>query len=341
VKNNKSRKLPLILSIIVSLGLIIYLFSRVDLNSFLNQFDRVNLALFIPYFIFYVALTFLSFYLRAIRWRELLPNGRELSLSALFDATFLGTFGNTVLPLRAGEFIRPWALSKWQPITFGASFAGVVSERVFDVFALMVCIGLASGELHELPEIVIVGARALGLVALIIAVGMIISYFYAAQVIEISKKCLIIFPAQIRERLLSLITEFVNGLKSIKNLKGLAIVIGSSLLIWAVISLAAQVVLWMFDIYPSFWVGFVTNIMVGLAVAAPSSPGFVGVIQAGCVLSLSRIYHYEEEFALAYSLLYHLLSVLVIVIYSLFVLTKRGLKLSSLLHAAEPENTST
>ena len=51
-----------------------------------------------------------------------------------------------------------------------------------------------------------------------------------------------------------------------------------------------QVALWMFGEFPSFWVGTMINVMLALAVAAPSAPGFIGTYQFGCVVALTYIY---------------------------------------------------
>ncbi|MGA1531013.1 MAG: hypothetical protein ACO398_09770, partial [Kiritimatiellia bacterium] len=91
-----------------------------------------------------------------------------------------------------------------------------------------------------------------------------------------------------------------------------------------------QVLLWGFGIYPSWWVGMMLNVMIALAVAAPSAPGFVGTFQVGCIVALSTIYGYSKEFAMAYSMIAHVFQMALIVVAGIVVLQLRGMKFSQL-----------
>src|SRR5437867_1176139 len=57
-----------------------------------------------------MATTLLGFWIRAVRWGSLIHGPHPIRRNHLFGATMIGFMANNVLPLRLGEFIRPWAL---------------------------------------------------------------------------------------------------------------------------------------------------------------------------------------------------------------------------------------
>src|SRR5512144_560017 len=79
-----------------------------------------------------------TYFVRALRWRELLGRMARPSLSALFRATMIG-FTALFLVGRAAEMIvRPAALSVRERVHPSASYATVMIERVFDMVMVVV-----------------------------------------------------------------------------------------------------------------------------------------------------------------------------------------------------------
>ncbi len=74
------------------------------------------------------------FPLRARRWEALLvPIAGRLSFSPLWQSTAVGMMMNNVVPARAGEFARAFALSRAEPrVKFTAAFASLAVDRLFD-----------------------------------------------------------------------------------------------------------------------------------------------------------------------------------------------------------------
>ena len=63
-------------------------------------------------FLLVCVVTIFGFWLRAVRWRLFIQTDADLPTDSLFSATMIGFMANNVLPLRLGEFVRPWALSR-------------------------------------------------------------------------------------------------------------------------------------------------------------------------------------------------------------------------------------
>ena len=329
----------LLFGCLLSAGILYFIGRSLDWTAFFQEFKKLNGA----YLLVFCALVMLSFWLRAIRWQLLLPSSAGATAGNLLEACFLGFFATMVLPLRAGEIVRPWYLSKIAPPSFSAGFASIITERVFDVFGLFVLIALCSSKLQNVPGYVTVGAQALGILALVIAVVMLLAYLRAEMMIAFGEKTANLLFAErapeLCEKLIEMGREFVEGLKAIENFGQLLLVLFWTLLLWLIIASLYQLALYAFGIFPPMSVGIVVCVLVALAVSAPSAPGFLGTFQLGCVLALSVVFGYSEEFAVAYSIVVHAIQALLLVIIGVFILMRRGLSFAEM--RAEPSETGT
>lgn len=331
VQSSKKKNIRgLVLAIAFSAALILFLVKNIEWQLFLNEFHRINFA----YLPLLLLLHFFSLWLRAIRWRYLLPTKAGLSLRKLFEATLIGIFATCVLPFRAGEFVRPWALSRWQPVSFSAGFASVVTERVCDVLVLLGMLGLCLSRIDQAPTFVIAGAKALAVLSLLILAAMIVAYLNASFLLRVVRRIVAFFLSTryptIADRILSMVEEFINGLRAISSLTELLAVIFWSVSVWVSTVAFYQVGLWTFGEFPSILAGTTVTVLIALAVAAPSAPGFLGTFQIGCVAALTGIYGYTKEFSLAYSVTLHAFQVSIAIATGFYILRAEGLQLGQL-----------
>src|SRR5690242_6219080 len=79
------------------------------------------------------------FALRARRWRTILePVAGKLAFGPLWRATTIGMMVNNVVPARAGEIARAYALTREAPVPFATSLASLAVDRLFDAVVLLV-----------------------------------------------------------------------------------------------------------------------------------------------------------------------------------------------------------
>lgn len=325
-------------SLLVSAVILGFLAYRLDWPTFFRELGSIRL-LYLPLL---VALVFGAFWIRALRWRHLLPTDVGAPRGTLLQATLVGFTATFILPLRAGEIIRPWILSRWHPVGFAVGFASIVTERVFDALTLMVLLGLTLGHMEEVPPLVTTGANVMAVLAISILALMVYSYLYSAHVVRLGERIIAAvigkrFPA-FSAKLIHMIDEFLIGLRGISSFKELAWVIFWSLVLWMEFVLMYQCGLWAFGHAPDIWVGLTVCVMVALAVAAPGAPGFLGTFQLGCVVALT-LSGFSEEFAMAYSVILHSVQVICVVLAGFLILHRRGLHLGDLRkNAAQIDN---
>ncbi len=92
-----------------------------------------------------IPLGILSHYLRALRWKMLVETmGYKPGNRNMFFAVMIGYFANLALP-RLGEVSRCTILTKYENVPFQKSFGTVITERVLDmlVFVILFFLNLA------------------------------------------------------------------------------------------------------------------------------------------------------------------------------------------------------
>ncbi len=124
--------------IFAALGvLIVYFIQR---NFTFSEFIK-NLKLAkIPYVLLSVSIGVLAVFIRALRWQLLLePMGYKTSLGNAYHATMSGYLVNLGIP-RSGEVSRCAMFSKSDKIPMNVLVGTVLSERVLDLFMLLLVV---------------------------------------------------------------------------------------------------------------------------------------------------------------------------------------------------------
>jgi hypothetical protein len=102
------------------------------------------------------------------RWKLLLRPIAQVPYMQTLEAIYVGLFTNEVFPLRAGELIRCFLLSKSTELPISVTFASALIERLFDGVWLMTFF-LFCLRLHRMPRILVSGGCALGLFLVLLA----------------------------------------------------------------------------------------------------------------------------------------------------------------------------
>jgi uncharacterized protein (TIRG00374 family) len=329
----------MLISLAVSLGIVVYLLAKLDwpmVWTYLQQVKVWTLPLLI-------AALFPMIWMRAMRWRLILPNPEALSIPRLMDATIIGFFASFVLPLRAGEIIRPWVVSRWQPIKFTSALASIMIERLADSVCLLTLMLITLSRIPEVPPVILTGAQALASLTGVLILMVILCYLLPGRMERLfhwfCSGIIGRFAPHAAERINAMINDYFAGLRVIAGFGQLLNVLAWSAAMWLLLAVWYWALVWAFGIEASLWVGMMLNVMIALAVAAPSAPGFIGTFQIGCILALSTVYGYSKEFAMAYSVIGHLLQTLFNITAGLLVLNARGMKFHQLRdpHPVQPD----
>ncbi len=118
--------------------------------------------------------------LHAWRWRLLLRPIERVPFIQAVESIYVGLFANEVLPLRAGELIRCFLLSRFTAVPLSVTFASALIERIFDGIWLLGCFFFCLHlDLGRLPGVLLHGGYIL---AVLIAIcGFILAYAMYAR----------------------------------------------------------------------------------------------------------------------------------------------------------------
>ncbi len=139
--------------VFVILAILVYLQYRhwrtFDWGTFWGQTHRINRW----HVLHAVALIYIAYVMRAIRWKIFLkPVRPKTQVAELVSPTLIGFTGLALLG-RAGEFIRPYLIARRMDLPFSSQLAVWAVERIFDIGAFAVLTVLAIFLPSALPSI--------------------------------------------------------------------------------------------------------------------------------------------------------------------------------------------
>jgi uncharacterized protein (TIRG00374 family) len=321
------------LGIVISVAALFYAFRNVQWADAINHARNANVWLLL---LAAVAATAM-FPLRARRWRTILdPVAPRLPFGPLWRSTAIGMMVNNVVPLRAGEFARAYALTREQPqITFSTALASLVVDRVFDAVVVLLLLAIAMIA-PGFPSGALINGRPIGQIAtgfaivpLVLLVALYTLVFFPGTLIRLFELLARRVSPTIEERGRDMLKRFADGLSVLRTPGHFIAVFWWTLLHWLLQPLA-------------FWLGFkalgidvswsATLFVQGLivvGVALPSAPGFFGLFESAAVIALG-LYGIGESAAIAWALVFHVVTFIPITLIGAYYFGKLGLTMGEI-----------
>jgi len=140
----KKRHLQFIIGILISAIFIYLSFKRVQFSKLWETFKSIKYIYALPF----LAITFFSMYLRAVRWKYFLLPNYKFTSKRLFSPLIVGFALNGLFPGRVGEIARPYIIYKKDKVPFTTGLATIVVERILDGVTIIILLGIS---LYLLP----------------------------------------------------------------------------------------------------------------------------------------------------------------------------------------------
>ena len=143
-----NRKHTLTVLIIAAILAVLFYFQFRQYKEFpWGKFKEVSASLFsdpqrLTHILAATGLIYLTYWLRAIRWKLFLRPMKRVSVASVLPAQFIGFTGLALLG-RPGEFSRPYLIAKRHDLSFASQLAVWSVERIFDMGAFAVLFGIA------------------------------------------------------------------------------------------------------------------------------------------------------------------------------------------------------
>jgi glycosyltransferase 2 family protein len=328
-----------------------------DWDLFLTQTRSVSMF----HILHGVALIYLAYVLRAVRWKIFLrPVRPQATVIELVAPTIVGFAGLALLG-RPGELIRPYLIAKRENLPFSSQLAVWAVERIFDIGGftfLFILAAFVATAPKRLDSCAIFEHIALVLTAIVVGLicGAIVVHRSGERLAVWVERRFSHHASNLGHRLALRIREFRGGLNTIHDKKSLLMLIGVSVLMWAMIAVAYKEVTYAYgyacnDNAPSDVCKLkipqsqvfllMASSMVGSLVQLP---GVGGGSQFATIEALNHIFNVPPELATSCGIMLWLVTFMAIVPVGLLLAHRERLSfraLSKESHAAEEADAGT
>lgn len=313
----------------VTVLLVGYALRGQDFEEMRRAFRRFDYRYLVPAVVLY----FTGVWFRAVRWRILLKPVAPVTSRALLPVVIIGFMANNLLPFRAGELARAYALSKKTGARKTAGLATIAVERLFDGITMLgfilgaaTVISLTSDLRHVALVAFIIFTAGIILLTLLTVGG-----DFRDRLIQIVLGPL---PAPFADRVERMAESFLAGLGVLRRRRDLLAVAGCSVLAWSLEASMYWVIARGFtEPLPEKMTPAATMLTTGvanLATLIPSSPGYVGPFETGVVLVVNGALGVNSALALSYAFLVHAVLFFPVTIVGLIVTWRERISLRQL-----------
>jgi uncharacterized protein (TIRG00374 family) len=281
--------------------------------------------------------TALTYVLRALRWQYLLRPIGPTRFREAFRTTVIGFAANTVLPLRAGEMVRPYLLARREGLSVAATFTTIILERILDLVTVLVFFGAfvlfsdpgldrVNGALYQTVKFGgLMGAAGSGAVLLVLALNA-VRPTLTHTIVDL---CLRVLPGGLRSKVSSLIYGLLDGLAVTRDPLRLAQAIALSFPLWLSIAGGIWMAMVAFHMTIPFTGSFLIMTLLVVGVAAPT-PGAVGGFHAAFRYGATVFYGVENDRAVGAALVLHAASFVPVTLLGALFMFQDGLNLSGM-----------
>jgi len=231
---------------------------------------------------------------KSLAWDLLLPRGHGVPRWALFRYTVATGALNVVMPFKAGEAVRVFRLYRHHSVPMPALLSVAATEKVLDVVSLLLLLCPLPFWLPHLPPWV---AHALRTATAAAAVGVVLLWIWLRHRPNLGGPNVRAVAAQTRAL----------G-------RRLPLTLGIIGLSWCVDWLLIELVMAALGLDLAPILGLLVLFVLNLAIAIPSTPGQMGVLELGASSGLMALGVAQDQ-ALAFGLLYHAAQVLPLLVY--------------------------
>lgn len=304
----RSRVVLAVLGILLSAAAVVVLLRQVNARDLARNIGRADPV----WFGVACVLTVIAYWLRAVRWGEILSPEARVSQGKLFATTMVGFLAINTLPARLGEVVRAYALARSERIKTGTVLGSVVIERIFDLAALALFWAL-SLLFAPYPR----WFRWSGYVTIALSVGVTVGLWLLHEghydTSSLGSRLSTLAPRWLKAPVEGPVASFAAGLRVLGKPSTMGVTGILTLATWIVTGTIFLAVGQSMKLPLPLWSPFLLSFVVCVAIMVPSSPGFIGVLEGSCVVGLSLI-GVDAPRALAYGVVYHLTQILPLVV---------------------------
>src|SRR5688500_6782608 len=252
---------------------------------------------------------------RTERWRNVLDPDRPPPFYPTFFSTALGFMTSALLPMRAGDVVRPALLSRRTDIRFSTALGTVLVERVLDTSALMgtflIFAMTGARRFYENPATAskAVAIHTAGVVAGLILAAIVAftltMYFFNERARRFHLWVAARLPRRLRSGWMAFFDSFVKSLQIARNRPALIRILLLTIAIWTFLTSQFAFVLLALGRPLPYSSSFLVTGASILGLMIPT-PGGVGGFHKACQVVLTTFYGFTVSAAVAVAIVFHI-----------------------------------
>ena len=273
-----SRRVKIFVVYCIALLCLLWVVRDVRPGELSRQLKGVMVPLLLPA----VLLDIVTTVTHGVRWRLLLGPLGSVSLFRTVQTIYVSLFANELLPLRAGEAVRGYVMSKELRRSFFSVLPSMIVERIADGLLLIIGAYLCTFFV-SLPVEVVRGIWITGAVTGIVVAALVVLDLTSRKRsgnLQTTTNGLVRFLERLRNKI-------ADGMRIIRTRSRFTALIALSALYLAFQIIAYWLVLRAYGLHLSIWIPAVMIVVVRLGTAVPSAPANIGPFQFFSVLALT------------------------------------------------------
>ncbi len=256
--------------------------------------------------------------LRSYRWGLILRPLERVDQLSLFAVTSVGFLAIIAIPARLGEVVRPYLITKKSGIRMSSAVGTIVVERVLDSLTVLF-IAVFVLLFTPLPAWLVRSSILFLLLTLALVSVMILLIVRREASLRVLGPLIGKLPPRYAEATQRLICQFLDGFRIMADPALLLSVAWLSIVIWLVDVYAIYLLFRAVNFQLPVVAAFVLMIILIIGIAIPTAPGFIGNWHYSCILGLG-LFGVPKTDALTFAIIYHILSVAVVIVLGLLFL---------------------
>jgi hypothetical protein len=300
----------------IFLGILLIYLSVKDIRLFdvFNGFRTIRYGYLFPALL----IMFIMQVLRSFRWGIILEPLEKIDQLSLFSVTSVGFLGIIAIPARLGELVRPYLITNKSHIQFSSAIGTIFVERILDSITILF-IFFCLLFFVPTPSWLLKSGLIVFLILLIILVGIFLTISRQHDIPDFLNPVLNKIPPHFTLKLKNLIHRFIDGFKIMNDPRRLVLSIVLSIIIWIIDAMAIYILFLAFRFQLPIADAFILMVILIIGIAIPAAPGFIGNWHFFCVLGLS-LFGIPKAEALSFAVIYHFLSIGIIIVLGLLFL---------------------
>ncbi|MFN2442553.1 MAG: lysylphosphatidylglycerol synthase transmembrane domain-containing protein [Thermoanaerobaculia bacterium] len=288
---------------------------------------------------------FTALALRAFRWRTILGAAAETPpIYDTFLSTAIGFMSSAVLPIRAGDVIRPALLSRRTGVRFSTALGTVVSERLIDltsnltlfiIFAMTGGRALSANPATAKRALVIHSAASIAAIALVTLLTIaVLLYFFRERARLVQLRVSTWLPKRFRHGWVNFFDALAAALRILGRPRIFVRVFLLTVGIWTCLTAQYILVLHAMNRPLPYVASFLIATMAIVGLAIPT-PGGVGGFHKAAQIALTTFYGFDVSSSVAVALVFHIVGILPVVLTGFVLFAREGMSFRQLARMGE------